>query len=632
MLLSNLNEYDLYLYHEGTNFRSYWMLGAHLTQRDGSNGVRFAVWAPNAREVRVVGDFNHWQGGKHVLEKIDQSGVWSIFIPDLKEGDLYKYEIHTYQNEILFKIDPYGFYSEQRPKTASIVFSLQDYQWHDQEWLKRKQLTPTYQQPVLIYEVHLSSWRRKKENKFYSYRELAHQLVDYVVKMGYTHIELLPLAEHPYDGSWGYQATEYYAVTSRYGTPHDFMYFIDQCHQRGIGVILDWVPGHFCKDAHGLAQFDGTALYEHENIVRSDNLEWGTVNFDFDTPEVQSFLISNAMFWFDVFHIDGLRVDAVAQMLYLNFAKEDDQWLPNKYGGHENLAAVDFMKKLNKAIFASYPEAMMIAEESTQWALVTMPTYLGGLGYNYKWNMGWMNDILRYMETDPIYRKNKHHLITFSFMYAFSENFVLPLSHDEVVHYKKSLLNKMPGDYWQKFANLRLLYGYMIAHPGKKLLFMGGEFGQFIEWQYQDSLDWHLLTYDLHAKLHHYVQTLNHYYQRENTLWELDHSWQGFEWIDADDASQSVVTFMRKGKTPGDFMIVVCNFTPVVRTGYRVGVPQAGLYREVFNSDLEMYGGSGQKNDGVLKSVDQSWHNQPYLLEVKLPPLAVIFLKLIETG
>ncbi len=627
MFLSDLSNYDLYLYHEGTNFRSYCMLGAHLTQQDGFNGVRFAVWAPNAKEVRVVGDFNHWQGDKHVLQKSNQAGVWSIFVPGLKEGDLYKYEIHTHQNEILLKVDPYGFYAEHRPKTASVVFSLKGYKWQDEKWLKRKQLTPAYERPMLIYEVHLGSWRRKQNNKFYSYRELADQLVDYVVEMGYTHIELLPVVEHPYDGSWGYQATGYYAVTSRYGTPHDFMYFVDRCHQRGIGVILDWVPGHFCKDAHGLANFDGTTLYEHENVMQSDNLEWGTANFDFGTPEVHSFLISNALFWFDVYHLDGLRVDAVAQMLYLNFAREDGQWIPNKYGGHENLEAVAFMKKLNETVFANYPHALMIAEESTEWALVTMPTYLDGLGYNYKWNMGWMNDILRYMETDPIYRKNCHHLLTFSFMYAFSENFILPLSHDEVVHHKKSLLNKMPGDYWQKFANLRLLYSYLIAHPGKKLLFMGGEFGQFIEWQYQESLDWHLLEYDMHSKLQHYFRAINHYYQKENALWECDHSWQGFEWIDPHDHSQSVVTFMRKGNNPADFIIVICNFTPVVRELYRIGVPQLGLYEEVFNSDLEAYGGSGQKNAAVCQALDQPYHNQPYSLEIKIPPLATVFFK-----
>ncbi|MCL0032596.1 1,4-alpha-glucan branching protein GlgB [Peptococcaceae bacterium] len=631
MILSNFSDYDLYLFHEGTNFHSYNMLGAHLTEQRGIKGVRFAVWAPNAKEVRVVGDFNSWNGKDHCMTKVKSSGIWSIFIPGLKEGDLYKYEIVTRHNEVLLKCDPYGFYAECRPKTASVVFSsLRNYEWNDDKWFERKRLESIYEQPVLIYEVHLGSWRRKSNNEFYSYKELADELIDYVVQMGYTHIEILPLAEHPHDGSWGYQATGYFAVTSRYGNPRDFMYFVDKCHQAGVGVILDWVPGHFCKDAHGLARFDGTALYESDNPLKSENWQWGTANFDFSKPEVHSFLISNALFWFDVYHIDGLRVDAVAQMLYLDFAKKEGEWVPNKYGGRENIDAIDFMKKLNKAVFANYPHSLVIAEESTQWPMVTMPTYLGGLGFNYKWNMGWMNDMLKYMEMDPIFRKHHHNLLTFSFFYAFSENFILPLSHDEVVHGKKSLLDKMPGDYWQKFANLRLLYAYMMAHPGKKLLFMGGEFGQFIEWNWQKSLDWHLLDYEMHSKLHRYVQDLNFFYKRERSLWELDHSWQGFEWIDPHDETQSVVTFMRKAKSVSDFTIVVCNFTPVMRENYRIGVPQKGMYREVFNSDLEIYGGSRQLNDGNLKASDVAWHNQDYSIEITLPPLAAVFIKPIK--
>lgn len=626
MNFSTHSDYDLYLFHEGTNYRSYQMMGAHLLQQDGVEGTRFTVWAPHAREVRVVGNFNEWQGHNHIMEKVGDSGVWSIFVPGLKIGELYKYEIHTHSGVIFLKSDPYGFYAEERPGTASAIYPITDYIWQDEEWQKEKQDLPVYERPMLIYEVHLGSWK-KKDGEFLTYRDLADQLVDYVLEMGYTHVELLPVMEHPFDGSWGYQATGYYSVTSRYGNPHDLMYFIDVCHQKGIGVILDWVPGHFCKDDHGLRNFDGAPLYEHDNPAKSEN-EWGTLNFNFEKPEVRSFLISNALFWLDVYHIDGIRVDAVAAMLYLDYGKNGGHWIPNKYGGNENLAAMEFMQKLNEEVFKHFPNTLMIAEESTAWPMVTWPAHLGGLGYNYKWNMGWMNDMLRYMEMDPIHRKWAHNLVTFSFMYAFSENFILPLSHDEVVHGKKSLLDKMPGDYWQKFANLRVFYSYMMAHPGKKLLFMGGEIGQFIEWNHQESMDWHLTDYDMHKKLQVYVQSLNNFYKNEKSLWELDHGWQGFNWIDPHDYTQSVITFMRKGNNQDDFMIVVCNFTPEVREGYRIGVPVLGEYQEVFNSDVESYGGSGQINAPVLEAQESGWHNQPYSLEIKVPPLAATFIKL----
>lgn len=618
-------ELELYLFHEGRNFYSYQLMGAHQVIYHGVPGVRFCLWAPKALEVRVVGNFNNWQGDGHVMQRLGQDGIWFIFIPGLEEGEVYKYEILTPHGEAFLKSDPYAFWSELRPGTASRVATLNNYVWQDQKWQEQRLKGVTYESPVLIYEVHLGSWKRKNEN-FLSYGELADQLIDYVADMGYTHVEILPLAEHPLDGSWGYQATGYYSVTSRYGKPEDFMYFVDRCHQRGIGVILDWVPGHFCKDNHGLRRFDGSCLYEGDNWQRAENFQWGTLNFDFSKPEVVSFLISNAVFWFEQFHVDGLRVDAVASMLYLDYGKSPGQWAPNRYGGKENLEAVNFMKQLNETIFAYFPYALMIAEESTQWPQVTGPTYLGGLGYNYKWNMGWMNDILRYMEMDPVHRKWHHNLLTFSFMYTFSENFILPLSHDEVVHEKKSLLNKMPGDYWQKFANLRLLYGYMMAHPGKKLLFMGGEFGQFKEWNYNQSLDWNLMEYDQHQRLKDYMKQLNLIYINEKSLWELDHRPQGFQWIDPHDYSQSVITFMRKAKDSQEFIIIICNFTPVVYEHYRIGVPKLGDYRELLNSDRDIYGGSHKLN-GKLTAEDMPWHNQPYSLVITLPPLATVYIK-----
>lgn len=615
--------YEIYLFHQGNLFKAYEMLGVHRGQKKGQKGFYFSVWAPNAVEVRVMGDFNDWQGAANPMERIKDSGIWTVFIPNLKNGDAYKYEIVTPYGEVLHKADPYAFYAEVRPKSASRVYSLEGYKWGDQKWLqKRKEQADVYNQPQLIYEVHLGSWKQKEDGSFYTYRELADVLVDYVVEMGYTHIELLPICEHPFDGSWGYQTTGYYAVTSRYGTPQDFMYFVDQCHQKGIGVILDWVPAHFCKDAHGLSRFDGTTLYETEEIRG-----WGTMKFDYGRPEVKSFLISNTVFWFDVFHIDGLRVDAVASMLYLDYGKEHGQWIPNKYGGNGDLNAIDLVKKMNEVVFSYFPQALMIAEESTEWPLVTGPTYAGGLGFNFKWNMGWMNDSLEYMEKDCIYRKWHHNLLTFSFMYAFSENFILPLSHDEVVHGKRSLIEKMPGDYWQKFANLRTFFGYMMSHPGKKLLFMGGEMAQFIEWRYYEGLEWHLLNFEMHRRFQDYVRSLNHLYRSERAFWELDHGWEGFQWIDCHNNQQSILIFVRWSKQVNDFILVLCNFTPQYYEDFRIGVPCAGVYKEIFNSDLQEYGGSGKSNEKELFSEEIAWQEQSFSLVIKVPPLACIMLK-----
>jgi len=624
--ISPISQEDLYLFHEGSNFRSYQLLGAHVLTENGKQGVRLTVWAPNAQGVRVVGDFNAWQGEGHEMNRVGASGVWLLFIPGLMAGDIYKYEIQTAGGQTLMKADPYAFYAQLRPETASVVYNLNGYQWKDTKWQSRK-TKPVNQQPLLIYEVHLGSWRRGADNTVLTYRELAELLPQYASAMGYTHIEIMPVAEHPFDGSWGYQATGYYAITSRYGTPEDFMYLVDVCHEYEIGVIVDWVPGHFCKDDHGLRQFDGTALYEYADAQRAENKGWGTANFDLGRTEVLSFLISNAVFWLDVYHIDGIRVDAVSNILYLNYGREAGDWTPNQYGGDGNLEGAAFLRKLNEVVFAQRPNVLMMAEESTSWPMVSWPTYSGGLGFNFKWNMGWMNDMLRYMEIDPVHRKWNHHLLTFSFMYAFSENFILPLSHDEVVHGKKSMLNKMPGDYWQKFANLRAFYGYWMAHPGKKLLFMGSEFGQFIEWQDHESLDWHLVESPMHEKLQEYCRRLNHFYKKERSLWVVDGNWQGFEWIDCSDYTQSVICFMRKTARPEETLIVVCNFTPNVHQAYRIGVPAEGSYLEIFNSDWEEFGGSGQKNTGVLAAEETVWHNHSHSLAITLPPLATIYLK-----
>ena len=623
---SPYSEYDRYLFHQGTHYHSYTFMGGHLVEENGVKGARFAVWAPHAQRVSVVGDFNNWDGRRHPMVKMPQSGIWALFVPGLKEGDLYKYEILTPEGNLLLKADPFGFWMEKKPNTASRLCDLHGYEWKDQDWQEKKARRNHFQEPTLIYEVHLGSWKRKN-GEYLTYLELADQLITYAKEMGYTHLELLPVMEHPYDGSWGYQTWGYYAVTSRYGHPREFMEFVDRCHQNNIGVILDWVPGHFVRDDPGLRMFDGTPCYEYADPRRAENRDWGTNNFDLGKTEVQSFLISNAIFWFDVYHVDGLRVDAVAAMLYLDYGRGPGEWNPNAYGGKENLESLAFLRKLNEEVFARFPGALMIAEESTAWPMVTMPTYLGGLGFNYKWNMGWMNDVLRYMSLDPIYRKYHHNLVTFSFMYTFSENFILPLSHDEVVHGKRSLLDKMPGDYWQKFAGLRLLLAFMMAHPGKKLLFMGYEFGQFIEWNYENSLDWHLLDYPMHRKLREYVKALNKFYKENPCLWELDHRPEGFGWIDGSDHEQSVLVFQRRGSYPKDFLIQALNFTPVVRESYRIGVPEPGCYKEVFNSDEARWGGSGQMNTDVYLTQPVAWHNHHQSLDLRLPPLGAVFLR-----
>ncbi|EEX68761.1 1,4-alpha-glucan branching enzyme [Mitsuokella multacida DSM 20544] len=626
---SELSEFDLYLFHQGTNYHAYEMLGAHFVERDGKKGVRFAVWAPHAKSISVVGDFNEWDTRVNPMTRGRDGEIWEVFIPDIEEGAVYKYAIEPqWGGPRIMKADPYGFYAEKKPNTASRVYDLSKYEWKDGDWFEQKKKESSYERPMLTYEVHAGSWRRTKDGEYLSYRDLADQLIDYVKKMNYTHIEFMPLCEHPFDGSWGYQITGYYAVTSRFGTPDDFRYLVDKAHENGIAIIMDWVPGHFCKDEQGLRHFDGQTLYESDNEQLAENWEWGTTNFDYGRTEVQSFLISNAMFWFEEFHIDGLRIDAVANMLYLNYGRKDGEWTPNKYGDTGNLEAMDFLKKLNESIFKYHPQALMIAEESTAWPLISKPVYMGGMGFNYKWNMGWMNDMLKYMSLDPIYRKWNHDKVTFSFMYAFSENFVLPLSHDEVVHGKCSLISKMPGDYWQKFAGLRTFFAYWIAHPGKKLLFMGGELGQFIEWNYDDSLDWHLpQQYPMHKKMLEYSRALNKFYCDHKALWQVDFDWNGFQWIDCNDNENSIVSFIRKAEDPSDYLVAVCNFTPEVRHGYRIGVPEKGSYIEVFNSDDEAFGGSGVKNEGEIKTEDVKWHDRDQSIVLTIPPMATIYLR-----
>lgn len=625
------SDLELYLFHEGTLLETYNMLGAHFIAYQGVVGVRFTVWAPHAKLVSVVGEFNRWDGTKNKLKKLPQSGVWVGFIPDLGEGELYKYEIENVNGEKKLKSDPYAFYSEVRPNTASITKRLDQYEWNDKKWLTKRDKESSYDKPILMYELHVGSWKKKDDGSFYTYRELADELIPYVLDHGYTHIELMPVSEHPLDLSWGYQLTGYYSITSRYGIPEDFMYFVDQCHLHEIGVILDWVPVHFCRDDHGLGRFDGTPLYEPADSSRADRELWGTYSFDFMKPEVHSFLLSNLMFWMDVYHIDGFRVDAVSSLIYLNHDNPKPEKLTNQFGGEENLEAIAFIKKANEEIFKRYPGVLMIAEEATDYPLVSAPTSVGGLGFNYKWNMGWVNDVLTYMKLHPSERRYHHNLLTFSFFYAFSENFVLPFSHDDVVHGKKSLLDKMPGDYWQKFANLRLLYGYFMTHPGKKLLFMGGEFGQFSEWKELEQLDWLLQEYESHTKLQSYVKELQQFYRTNHSLWRLDHEQAGFEWIDPDNHEQSVLTFIRHGKRKGDYSIVVCNFSTEVYEDYRIGVPSKGKYIEVLNSDSEFYGGSGQLNNEPIVVSSEPWHNQPYSMSIKVPPLAIsIFQKLTK--
>lgn len=621
----NMTPEQLYLFHEGTWYHSYQCMGAHRVTEDGQEGVRFTVWAPNARQVGLAGDWNGWDGSQDTLYRMPDSGIWSRFFPGMETGTFYKYHITGPYGETFLKADPYAFHAEIRPATASVVTDLSGYHWNDTAW-KRKNKSP-YTKPMNIYEMHFGTWRQKENGSFYTYRELADQLIPYLLEMSYTHVEFMPLAEHPYDLSWGYQGTGFYALTSRYGSPHDFMYLVDQLHQAGIGVLLDWVPAHFAKDAHGLRLFDGAALYEYADPQKAEKPGWGTLSFDYAKPEVISFLISNALFWMDMYHIDGLRVDAVTSMIRLDFEKREGQYSPNEHGGLENLEAISFLQELNKAVFRYYPNALMMAEESSAWPGVTAPVHEGGLGFNYKWNMGWMNDTLSYVEKEFDQRPTHHNLLTFPICYAYSENFTLPLSHDEVVHGKKSLLNKMPGSYEQKFAGLRILLGYQVTQPGKKLLFMGGEFGQFIEWKDQEQLDWLLLDYESHRKQLAYTAALNRMYVEEKALWEQDHRWEGFEWLSADDHEQSVLSYMRMGTKPGDTLIVVINFQPRAYDQYRIGLPRAGQYVEILNSDHTDYGGSGLVNNEDMKAEKKAWHGQTHSLEIKLPPLGMVVLK-----
>jgi 1,4-alpha-glucan branching enzyme len=625
-----LTDFDLHLLGEGSHWQSYDKLGAHVREMAGVRGVQFAVWAPNALRVSVVGDFNRWDGRVHPMRSRGNSGVWEIFIPELKEGIVYKYEIRSRLGELPFlKADPYAFEAELRPKSGSVVAALDGYGWNDETWIKARGKREWLAEPISIYEVHLGSWRRVPEegNRWLTYREMADQLIPYVKQMGYTHIELLPVMEHPFDASWGYQTIGYFAATSRYGKPKDFMYLVDRCHQENIGVLLDWTPAHFPADAHGLAEFDGTHLYEHADPRQGRHPDWGTLVFNYGRSEVRGFLLASALFWLDKYHIDGLRVDAVASMLYLDYSRKSGEWIPNEFGGRENLAAISFLKRLNEVANERHAGVLMVAEESTAWPAVSRPTYLGGLGFTLKWNMGWMNDTLSYFSHEPIHRKYHHNRMTFSMLYAFTENFVLPLSHDEVVHGKRSLIDKMPGGLWQQFANLRLLYAYMWAHPGKKLLFMGGEFGQRSEWYQGASLEWNLLGYHEHQGLQHLVADLNAIYRREAALHEVDFEWQGFQWIDCHDAEASMLSFIRRARNPQDFVVVAANFTPVARENYRVGVPEPGYYRELFNSDAEYYAGSNYGNGGGVWAEPVPWMGMEYSLPLRLPPLAALYFK-----
>ncbi len=626
-------DYDLYLFNEGRLLYSYEKFGAHRREVDGVRGVNFSVWAPNAYKVSVVGNFNNWDVRIHPMSLHGLTGVWELFIPGLDEGATYKYEIRSrfggYRTE---KADPYGFYSEMRPRTASVVVNLEQYSWQDQDWMEDRAQRNMLTSPMSIYEVHLGSWRCGENGKWFSYREMADQLVAYAKEMNYTHLELMPVAEHPLDASWGYQVTGYYAPTSRFGPPTDFMYFIDRCHQNGIGVILDWVPAHFPKDGYALSYFDGTHLYEHADLRQGEHPDWGTYIFNYGRNEVRNFLISNALFWLKQYHIDGLRVDAVSSMLYLDFGRKDGQWIANEYGSNENLQAIKFLQEANATIHAECPGAMTIAEESTAWPMVSRPTYLGGLGFTFKWNMGWMHDTLEYMAQDPVFRRYHHHKLTFSLVYAFSENFVLSLSHDEVVHLKGSLLTKMAGDWWQKFASLRLLFGYQFTHPGKKLNFMGQEIGQWREWSEERGLDWDLLKWPTHASMQAWVRNLNQFYQAQPALYEQDYDYRGFRWIESNDAEQSVFTYLRFATDPNDFLVVACNFTPVPRHNYRIGVPDAGFYEEVLNSDAGIYGGGNIGNYGGKQSDSLPWHTYPQSLSLTIPPLGMVVLQLVKSG
>jgi 1,4-alpha-glucan branching enzyme len=645
-----LTDFDLHLFAEGNHHRIYEKMGAHPTQINGVEGVYFAVWAPNARNVSLLGDFNLWDGRKHQMRK-GSTGVWELFIPEIGVGEHYKYEIKNFEGHIYEKSDPYAFQQEPRPKTASMVTNLNIYTWGDQNWMEKRRHTDPLTQPISVYEVHLGSWLHASSSepaklpngetepvvvvselkpgaRFLTYRELADRLIPYVKELGYTHLELLPIAEHPFDGSWGYQVTGYYAPTSRFGSPEDFMYFVDQCHQNDIGVIIDWVPGHFPKDGHGLAFFDGTHLYEHSDPRKGEHKEWGTLVFNYNRHEVRNFLVANALFWFDKYHIDGIRVDAVASMLYLDYCRKAGEWVPNQYGGRENLEAADFLRQVNHIIFSYFPGILSIAEESTSWPMVSWPTYTGGLGFNLKWNMGWMHDMLDYFSMDPWFRQFHQNNITFSMWYNHSENFMLALSHDEVVHGKSNIIGKMPGDTWQKLANVRCLFSYMFAHPGKKTMFMSMEFGQWSEWNVWADLEWQLLQYEDHQQLKKFFQDINCLYRSEPALYTQDFAQDGFEWIDCSDNRHSVVSFIRRDKDSDDFIVVICNFTPQPHSHYRIGVPEAGFYTELFNSDARPYGGSNMGNLGGKWTDNWYLHSCPYSLDLCLPPLGVLMLKL----
>lgn len=630
-----ITDFDLYLLGEGNHFEIYEKLGAKVTTIDGKKGVRFAVWAPNAKKVSLVGDFNKWDEKSHPMHNIKKSGVWAIFVPELSDGEIYKYAIHVRDGDyVQMKADPFAFQTELRPRTASVVNSLEGYDWSDKKWMKSRESFDFITSPISIYEVHPGSWKRDYENKdfpnewgYKNYRQLAVELVEYVKRIGYTHIELLPIMEHPLDASWGYQVINYFAPTSRFGTPQDFMFFVDYCHQNNIGVILDWVPAHFPMDNHGLVNFDGTQLYAYKSWKKGFHKEWGTLVFDYGRNEVINFLISNALFWFEKYHVDGLRVDAVASILYLDYSRNDGEWEPNVFGGRENLEAIAFIKKMNEVVHLRHKGILMIAEESTAYPLVSRPTYLGGLGFDLKWNMGWMNDTLKFISLDPVHRKYHQNLITFSLLYAFHENFILPISHDEVVHGKRSLYEKMPGDQWQKFANLRLFFMYMFGHPGKKLNFMTNDIAQYNEWYEGDSVNWFVLEYDVHNKLNFFFKDINNFYLSHPCLYEIDFNYDGFEWVDFSDNVNSVISFIRKSKNNKEILLFILNFTPVLRQNYILGVPFSGYYSEIFNSDSELYGGSNKGNFGGVGSVSEvknQWQNS---IKITIPPLAGVIFK-----